>query len=658
MPSVAIHPPLDFSPIRPDGRRVAYYYDHDVGNYHFGLGHPMKPHRIRMTHNLVVNYGLADDYETMEEDGQRKVNARVGLENDEARWVNAEMEGSRGKRMQIFRPRRATKTDMTRFHTDEYIELLQNVLPENADALTGNGTRGLTGSDCPAVEGIFEFSSISAGGSIGAAEKLNDGAADIAINWAGGLHHAKKTEASGFCYVNDIVLGILELLRVNSRVLYIDIDVHHGDGVEEAFYSTDRVMTCSFHLFGNFFPGTGTLKDVGLGKGKGYAINVPLREGITDEGFHSIFKPVIAEIMEHYRPGVVVLQGGADSMSGDKLGRLNLSDKGHAECAKFLRTFNVPLMLLGGGGYTTKNVARAWTRETAIACGQELSEDLPSNQYMEYYGPRYKLEVLPSNVEDFNTPEYLEDLKRQISSHLKNLPFAPSAQMRQVTGSNVSQAIGLSNEWDTDDPEDQIDQRLKKLFASKNLNGTYTQESDTLLNGLTSISRIRGQDGPKNLPRSSVANDRGRKRYLEDVAMGEDPCCLPPAMTGKGKERKPIAKSGNSTPPASAPEWHAHLTAHEMKSRSSQVETLQQLSPGSEGECDQNRRIAERSQLHMIGQRRGKRNFFSPKGLQPSIMFPQAIVGGATVTVDELIRMRMAAATSSAPVVVDNCRYL
>lgn len=111
---------------------------------------------------------------------------------------------------------------------------------------------------------------------LGAAEKLNEGAADIAINWAGGLHHAKKTEASGFCYVNDIVLGILELLRcvgsysscsqsltftrVNSRVLYIDIDVHHGDGVEEAFYSTDRVMTCSFHLFGNFFPGTGTLK--------------------------------------------------------------------------------------------------------------------------------------------------------------------------------------------------------------------------------------------------------------------------------------------------------------------------------------------------------------------------------------------------------------
>ncbi|KIR97980.1 histone deacetylase 1/2 [Cryptococcus deuterogattii 2001/935-1] len=608
--SVATYPPLDFSSVRSDGRRVAYYYDHDVGNYHFGLGHPMKPHRIRMTHNLVVNYGLADDPETMEDEGRRKVNAQMGMENDEARWVNAELRGSRGKRMQIFRPRRATKTDMTRFHTDEYIELLESVLPENVDALTGNGSRGLTGSDCPAVEGIFEFSSISAGGSIGAAEKLNEGAADIAINWAGGLHHAKKTEASGFCYVNDIVLGILELLRVNSRVLYIDIDVHHGDGVEEAFYSTDRVMTCSFHLFGNFFPGTGALKDTGLGKGKGYAVNVPLREGITDEGFHSIFKPVIAEIMEHYRPSVIVLQGGADSMSGDKLGRLNLSDKGHAECARFLRTFNVPLMLLGGGGYTTKNVARAWTRETAIACGQELSEDLPSNQYMEYYGPRYKLEVLPSNVEDFNTPEYLDDLKRQISNHLKNLPFAPSAQMRQVTGRNVSQAVGLSNGWETDDPGDQIDQRLKILFASKNFNGTYTQESDTSLNDLTSASRIRRQGGFKTLPRSSVVFDRARKRYFEeDVGMEEDPCCHLPAMIGKGKNRK-SAMSESLTPPTSAPEWRSHLSVHEMRKRPHLAETLQQLSPGSEDECDRNRRITENSQLHMIGQLRRKRSFF------------------------------------------------
>lgn len=103
------------------------------------------------------------------------------------------------------------------------------------------------------------------------------------MNWAGGLHHAKKSEASGFCYVNDIVLAILELLKYHQRVLYIDIDIHHGDGVEEAFYTTDRVMTVSFHKYGEYFPGTGDLRDIGAGRGKYYSLNFPLRDGIDDQ---------------------------------------------------------------------------------------------------------------------------------------------------------------------------------------------------------------------------------------------------------------------------------------------------------------------------------------------------------------------------------------
>ena len=110
------------------------------------------------------------------------------------------------------------------------------------------------------ILGLYEFCQLSAGGSVASAVKLNKQAADIAINWAGGLHHAKKSEASGFCYVNDIVLAILELLKYHQRVLYIDIDIHHGDGVEEAFYTTDRVMTVSFHKYGEYFPGTGDLR--------------------------------------------------------------------------------------------------------------------------------------------------------------------------------------------------------------------------------------------------------------------------------------------------------------------------------------------------------------------------------------------------------------
>src|ERR1700677_1251897 len=183
---------------------------------------------------------------------------------------------------------------MTQFHTDEYVDFLQKVTPDNMDAFSREQNKFNVGDDCPVFDGLFEFCGISAGGSMEGAARLNRGKADIAINWAGGLHHAKKREASGFCYVNDIVLGILELLRTYTRVLYLDIDCHHGDGVEEAFYTTDRVMTCSIHKFGDFFPGTGTQSDVGKGKGKGYSINIPLKDGITDETFRSIFDPVSA----------------------------------------------------------------------------------------------------------------------------------------------------------------------------------------------------------------------------------------------------------------------------------------------------------------------------------------------------------------------------
>ncbi|KAK8844563.1 hypothetical protein IAR55_006410 [Kwoniella newhampshirensis] len=483
------YPPMDITPTPSSSdegtskpsRRVAYYYDQDVGNYTYYLGHPMKPHRIRMAHNLIVNYGMCDEEAGESEDGVRKVNdGTIGLLGGgvEEKMVRNELRGSRSKTMQVFRPRRATKAEMTRFHTDEYIEFLENVTPETADAMTGGGVRCLIGEDCPAFEGLFEFCSISAGGSLGGAERLNSGAADIAINWAGGLHHAKKTEASGFCYVNDIVLGILELLRIHPRVLYIDVDVHHGDGVEEAFYSTDRVMTCSFHRFGEFFPGTGDVRDVGMKRGKGYAVNVPLRDGITDDSFQSIFKPVIQHIMDYFRPGAVALQMGADSLSGDKLGGFNLTLEGHAECARFVKSFNVPVIMLGGGGYTTKNVARAWTKETAVMCGRELSEDLPYNQYMEYYGPRYKLEVLPNNTDNHNPPEYLEKIKVQVLENLRNLPHAPSAQMREVPSKSLSQALGLTKPGDLSDPEDEVDVRVNRILARRRLNGGYDPVSD------------------------------------------------------------------------------------------------------------------------------------------------------------------------------------
>lgn len=161
------------------------------------------------------------------------------------------------------------------------------------------------------------------------------------------------------CPSNEICIFFV----IGQRVLYVDIDIHHGDGVEEAFYTTDRVMTVSFHKFGDYFPGTGDIRDIGYGKGKYYSLNVPLDDGIDDESYNSLFKPIMGKVMEVFRPGAVVLQCGADSLSGDRLGCFNLSIKGHAECVKYMRSFNVPLLLVGGGGYTIRNVARCWCYE-------------------------------------------------------------------------------------------------------------------------------------------------------------------------------------------------------------------------------------------------------------------------------------------------------
>ena len=353
----------------------------------------MKPHRVRMTHNLVVNYGLY-------------------------------------RKMEVFRPRLCTPQAMTRFHSDDYIHFLRVITPDNMQDYTRQLQRFNVGEDCPVFDGLYEFCQLYTSGSIGGAARLNEDKADIVINWAGGLHHAKKAEASGFCYVNDCVLAILELLKTHERVLYIDIDIHHGDGVEEAFYCTNRVMTCSFHKFGEYFPGTGDVLDSGYADGKNYAINFPLNDGMDDDTYRSIFRPVIGKIMETFRPGAVVLQCGADSLSGDRLGCFNVSVQGHADCVEFVRSFNIPMLVLGGGGYTLRNVPRCWTYETSVLTGEAVKDELPFNDYFEYFGPDYRLHLPVSNMENLNSPEYLEKTKIQLLEILSGVEPAPSVQIQ------------------------------------------------------------------------------------------------------------------------------------------------------------------------------------------------------------------------------------
>jgi len=409
--------------------RVAYYYKDEVGDFDYGAGHPMRPYRIRLAHHLIGGYGMLE-------------------------------------RMNVSEPVRLPKEEMLKFHTEDYINFLQevkpmhqqllqraaqadsedddlpavvaHVLPQDVSAIAASFRKFGVDGDCPIFDRLYQFCEIYSGGSVGGAWKLNRGAADIAINWAGGLHHAKKAECSGFCYTNDIVLAILELLRYHQRVLYIDIDVHHGDGVEEAFWLSDRVMTVSFHRHGDgFFPQTGALSDKGLDAGRNYSLNFPLKDGVDDATYERLFASIIGSVMANYRPGAIVLQCGADSLTGDKLGPFNLTLRGHGSCVRLCKSFGVPLLLLGGGGYTVENVARAWTFETATALGmsEELNPELPFNSYMHEWGPHYKLHLEPDPQRvDCNDRAELQRIESNLLQQLKEVGGPPSVSYDTRTG--------------------------------------------------------------------------------------------------------------------------------------------------------------------------------------------------------------------------------
>lgn len=156
--------------------------------------------------------------------------------------------------------------DLTKFHSDDYVDCLRSITQKDKAIYLDWMHRFAFGDDCPVFDNMLDYCQRFTAGTLIACTRITPSAVqdEISINWAGGLHHAKKYEASGFCYANDCVLGIIELLKTYQRVLYIDIDCHHGDGVEEAFLTTDRVMTASFHKYGDYFPGTGALDDIGV----------------------------------------------------------------------------------------------------------------------------------------------------------------------------------------------------------------------------------------------------------------------------------------------------------------------------------------------------------------------------------------------------------
>ena len=296
------------------------------------------------------------------------------------------------EKVSILKPRAASRADLLTYHSEAYVDTIlgKDVLSEEELARFG------LEYDCAVFEGMEDYVRWIAGSSMHAARALMDPDNGImtAVNWDGGRHHCKKGSAGGFCYVQDIVLAIQELRKTCQRVLYIDLDLHHGDGVEAAFLYSDKVFTLSLHRFDpGFFPNSGSFAEQGKGKGKGYNLNIPLRRGLSDASLIQLIDGIVIPTMETYLdPALgqaVVVQCGVDSLALDPCKEWNLSIAGYcaaiARIQDKARALNCKTLYLGGGGYNKTLASRCYTAILAQLVGRQLEDTIPEHSLWDEY---------------------------------------------------------------------------------------------------------------------------------------------------------------------------------------------------------------------------------------------------------------------------------
>jgi len=268
-------------------------------------------------------------------------------------------------------PAPADRSVLELFHTGEYLDALRRASQGHGDGSVEMLLAGLGTLDTPVFGGMYEYAVLAAGASLRGAELILAGDVDVAFNPSGGYHHAHASQAAGFCYINDVVLACMSLADAGKRVLVLDIDAHHCDGVQDAFYERSDVMTMSFHEYGRgFFPGTGAVEDVGLGAGRGCSVNVPLTAGTDDEMFARAFGAVALPVIEKFSPDVIVLELGMDCLAGDPLTDLLLTNNAYAEAVGRVLEFSLPVLAVGGGGYHAENSVRGWALAWSVLIGE------------------------------------------------------------------------------------------------------------------------------------------------------------------------------------------------------------------------------------------------------------------------------------------------
>jgi len=340
--------------------KVAFVYDDFLAQHSLGENHPMKPIRLRYTYELLDAYHAFDAPEVM-----------------------------------VVGPRLSTDEELLSYHTHEYLEAVQHL--SRGSAAVNPASFNFGPGDNPAYEGMYQAAAWSTGASLKGVDLLASGEVSAALSISGGLHHAMPTYAAGFCVFNDPVIAIKSMLSRGMRVAYVDVDCHHGDGVQHAFYDTDEVLTISVHESGAFlYPGTGFTQETGVGRGKGYSVNLPLYPYTTDDVYVWAFREAVVPLIEGFRPDALVTQLGIDSHYLDPIAHLALTVQGFSQVVAELSLLAPMWLALGGGGYNLHAVARAWTTAYGIMSRQPFCDEIPES-YRVHYGV--------SNLKDVKEPQ-------------------------------------------------------------------------------------------------------------------------------------------------------------------------------------------------------------------------------------------------------------
>lgn len=323
-------------------------YSHEQAQHVLSPTHPMRPIRLKHMHKLMQSVGLTNAHQ-----------------------------------IQCNAPRLATQEEILSFHSKEYIQVVSTI--DQGGIVPNMHEFGFGLGDNPPRIGMYRHAALAAGGALLAAEQVVADKVRNAFAPAGGMHHhAMANRASGFGIFNDAVIAINKLISKDMKVLYIDIDVHHGDGVQAGLYQTNRALTISIHESGQWlFPGTGSPDEIGTGDGKGYSVNIPLAPYTDDELWHQAFDAIIPPLANTFDPDILFTQLGIDTHRDDPLAHLNLTTQGHnlavQKFAKMAQEMKCGWIAVGGGGYNMSAVARAWTMDLATMADIQLPDKTPES---------------------------------------------------------------------------------------------------------------------------------------------------------------------------------------------------------------------------------------------------------------------------------------